>query len=42
MMKYIDPTRLYLALGGRFNYLPLSAEKVYLATHEGEELTCKA
>ena len=28
--------------GVRFNHLPLSAEKVYLATHEGEELTCKA
>ncbi len=33
---------LYNALGVRFNDLPLSAEKVYLATHEGEELTCKA
>ncbi len=33
---------LHNALGVRFNHLPLSAERVYLATHEGEELACKA
>ena len=33
---------LYNALGIRFNHLPLSAEKVYLAMHKGEELVCKA
>jgi len=33
---------LYNALGVRFNHLPLSAEKVYLALHGDEDLACKA